>query len=77
MFYAVYTSFLLFQLGISTLAPILSDRVRYPRYYRINPPDKKLSTARIELLKFFKWKKVSTIHKASENFYEVIIIENV
>ncbi|XP_052778520.1 gamma-aminobutyric acid type B receptor subunit 1-like [Mya arenaria] len=59
------------QLSYGSSSPILSDRKRYPRFFRITTPDQKLNEARLEIMKTFGWVKVATIHHAQEFFSAV------
>ena len=46
----------------------LSDRKKYPLFYRTYPTDDKFNPARIALLKHFNWSRVATIHENHELF---------
>ncbi|XP_053374069.1 gamma-aminobutyric acid type B receptor subunit 1-like [Mercenaria mercenaria] len=56
------------QFSYSSPSPILSDRNRFPYFFRIGTPDQKMNLARIALMREFDWKKVATIHQALEFF---------
>lgn len=58
----------IFQLGFGTSSPVLSDKTRFPKFYRIIPPDNNKNTARIGLMEEFNWSKIATIHHSSEFF---------
>ncbi|XP_053374068.1 gamma-aminobutyric acid type B receptor subunit 1-like [Mercenaria mercenaria] len=60
------------QFSYSSPSPILSDRNRFPYFFRIGTPDQKMNLARIALMREFDWKKVATIHQALE-FFSVVI----
>ncbi|XP_060600012.1 gamma-aminobutyric acid type B receptor subunit 1-like [Ruditapes philippinarum] len=60
------------QFSYGSSSPILSDRKRFPRFFRIALPDQKLNPARIDLMRTFNWKKVATINQALE-FFSVVI----
>ncbi|XP_045169675.1 gamma-aminobutyric acid type B receptor subunit 1-like [Mercenaria mercenaria] len=60
------------QLSYESSSPVLSDRARFPRFFRLYPPDQKLNIARIALMKQFNWKRVATINEAKEYFSAVI-----
>ena len=50
---------------------VLSDIERFPKLYRMLPPDVKMNRGRIGLMKAFGWSKISTIHQASAAFSKV------
>ena len=52
-------------------SPILSDRNRFPNFFRLVGPDQKLNAAKIAMMKKFNWKKVATINQALE-FFSVV-----
>ncbi|XP_053374067.1 gamma-aminobutyric acid type B receptor subunit 1-like [Mercenaria mercenaria] len=56
------------QLSYGSPSPILSNRNRFPYFFRIGTPDQKMNLARIALIREFGWKKVATIHQALEFF---------
>ncbi|XP_052793446.1 gamma-aminobutyric acid type B receptor subunit 1-like [Mya arenaria] len=56
------------QLSYGSSSPILSDRKRFPKFFRIATPDQMVNEARIQLMREFNWKKVATIHQALEVF---------
>ncbi|XP_053374076.1 gamma-aminobutyric acid type B receptor subunit 2-like [Mercenaria mercenaria] len=60
------------QFSCGSSSPVLSDRKRFPRFFRITLPDQKHKTARIDLMRAFDWKKVATINQALEFFSAVI-----
>ncbi|XP_053401138.1 gamma-aminobutyric acid type B receptor subunit 1-like isoform X2 [Mercenaria mercenaria] len=59
------------QFSYSSSSPILSDRKRFPKFFRLALPDQKLNPARIDLMNEFKWQKVATINQALEFFSSV------
>ncbi|KAL5009805.1 hypothetical protein ScPMuIL_012110 [Solemya velum] len=59
------------QISYGSSSPILSNRKRFPRFFRLAPPDTTLNPARITLLKYYNWKRVATIHQALEFFSAV------
>ncbi|XP_052793391.1 gamma-aminobutyric acid type B receptor subunit 1-like [Mya arenaria] len=59
------------QLSYGSSSPILSDRKRFPKFFRIATPDQMVNEARIQLMREFNWKKVATIHQALE-FFSVV-----
>ena len=56
------------QIAWGSASPVLSDRKRFPNFYRVIAPDQKLNPAKIALLEEFNWKKVATINQALEFF---------
>ncbi|XP_045213752.2 gamma-aminobutyric acid type B receptor subunit 1-like isoform X2 [Mercenaria mercenaria] len=60
------------QLSYSSSSPILSDRKRFPKFFRLTLPDQKHNPARIDLMNEFNWKKVATINQALEFFSSVM-----
>ncbi|XP_072047142.1 gamma-aminobutyric acid type B receptor subunit 1-like [Amphiura filiformis] len=49
-------------------SPALSNRVKYPLFYRTYPTEKSLNPARIAIMKEFGWTRVATIHENYELF---------
>ncbi|XP_045169714.2 gamma-aminobutyric acid type B receptor subunit 1-like [Mercenaria mercenaria] len=60
------------QISFASTSPALSDRKRFPRFFRIGIPDQKLNPAKVDLMRQFNWKKVATINQAMEFFSTVI-----
>ncbi|KAL4221902.1 Gamma-aminobutyric acid type B receptor subunit 1 [Mactra antiquata] len=56
------------QFAYGSSSPVLSNRERFPKFFRIVAPDQKLNQARIDILKLFNWKRVATINQALEFF---------
>ena len=65
---------LVFQLSYGSASPILSDRKRFPNFFRLGGPDQKLNPAKIALLNEFNWRRVATINQALEFFSVVSFI---
>ncbi|KAH3817973.1 hypothetical protein DPMN_119558 [Dreissena polymorpha] len=60
------------QLSFGSSSPILSDRTRFPKFYRLAVPDQKLNDLRIHMMKnLFNWNIAATIHQAEE-FFSVV-----
>ncbi|KAH3769086.1 hypothetical protein DPMN_170333, partial [Dreissena polymorpha] len=60
------------QLSPGSSSPILSDRIRFPKYYRLAMPDQQLNDLRIHMMKsLFNWKIAATLHQALE-FFSVV-----
>lgn len=69
---SVSTYLLIFsKFSYGSSSPILSDRKRFPRFFRLALPDQKLNPARIDLMKTFNWQRVATINQAME-FFSVV-----
>ena len=56
------------QLAYGASSPTLSDRKRFPNFFRVSGPDQKLNPAKIALMREFNWRKVATINQALEFF---------
>jgi len=56
----MYFSFLL-QVSYGDTNPILSDRKKYPNFYRTVPSDADFNLARIRLLQHYGWTRVGTL----------------
>nr|XP_006815500.1 PREDICTED: gamma-aminobutyric acid type B receptor subunit 1-like [Saccoglossus kowalevskii] len=55
-------------LSYSAASSALSNRERYPTYFRTYLPDTALNPARVRLMKDFGWTRVATIHENYELF---------
>ncbi|XP_072048870.1 gamma-aminobutyric acid type B receptor subunit 1-like [Amphiura filiformis] len=55
-------------MSYSASSPSLSNRVQYPYFYRTIMPDTMFNPARIQLIKYFGWTRVATIHENYEIF---------
>lgn len=64
----------LFQLSYASSSPILSDRKRFPNFFRLTGPDQQLNPAKVAMMKKFNWNKVATINQALELFSLVNIM---
>ena len=62
-----------FQISYGSSSPILSNRKRFPNFFRLVMPDQKLNAAKIAMMKKYNWKKVATINQALE-FFSVVCI---
>ncbi|XP_052256428.1 gamma-aminobutyric acid type B receptor subunit 1-like [Dreissena polymorpha] len=62
------------QLSYGATSPILSDRARFKRLFRLSAPDQSMNPTRVSLLRAFNWKRVAIIHEALE-FFSVSINE--
>ena len=63
-----------FQITYGGASPLLSDRERYPRMFKLEAPDSRFNLARIELARQFNWKKVATLNVALDYFSAVSTI---
>ena len=70
MYSNIFTSSL-FQLTYGGASPLLSDRTRFPRLFRLVAPDSRYNLARIALARHFNWKKIATINVALDYFSAV------
>ncbi|XP_055958259.1 gamma-aminobutyric acid type B receptor subunit 1 [Patella vulgata] len=61
----------LVQFSYVSLSPALSDKARFPRFFRTTAPDVVVNPARIDIFKQFGWTKISTIHQSFELFAAV------
>ncbi|XP_071114631.1 gamma-aminobutyric acid type B receptor subunit 1-like [Haliotis cracherodii] len=58
----------LVQISWGSISPALSDKTKFPRFFRANPPEVEVNPARIQLFKRFNWHKIATIHESYELF---------
>ncbi|XP_013415617.1 gamma-aminobutyric acid type B receptor subunit 2 [Lingula anatina] len=49
------------QISYADTNPVLSDNAAYPNFFRTIPSDTDFNSARIQLLRKFRWKKVATL----------------
>ncbi|XP_052233278.1 gamma-aminobutyric acid type B receptor subunit 1-like [Dreissena polymorpha] len=56
------------QLSYASTSPILSDRARFKRLFRLGAPDQSMNPTRVNLLGAFNWHRVAIIHEALEFF---------
>ena len=50
------------QVSFASTSPILSNRTRFPYFYRTVPPDNFQTQAMIDLIRYFNWTQVSIIY---------------
>ena len=62
---------MLFQLGYGGASPLLSDRRRFPRWFRLVSPDTRYNLVRVALARAFGWKRLATINPALDYFSAV------
>ena len=53
--------FIFFQVGYSTSSPSLSNKEKFPLYFRTSTTEIMENPSRLALLKYFKWKRVALI----------------
>ena len=68
-------------MSYSAASSALSNREKYPYFYRTYMPDAAVNPARVRLMKDFGWQRVATIHYNHELFslvsstlYDLIIL---
>ena len=49
-------------------SPALSEREKYPTFYRLAPADSSYNAARKTFLQYFRWKAVAALHEDVETF---------
>ncbi|XP_022105910.1 gamma-aminobutyric acid type B receptor subunit 1-like isoform X2 [Acanthaster planci] len=58
----------LLQLSYAASSPELSNRLMYPRFFRMTPTDSALNVVRLAVIKKFNWTKVATLHQSRDIF---------
>nr|XP_006819249.1 PREDICTED: uncharacterized protein LOC100371470 [Saccoglossus kowalevskii] len=58
----------LLQLSYSSASPKLSDRTLFKKFFRVFPPEKVLNAVKYDMLKYFGWTKVGTLHQTVDLF---------
>lgn len=66
-------SFLLCQISPTASSPSLSNRKRYPSFFRIIPSETLLNPPYVSIMRYFNWTRVATIHQNHELFALVSI----
>ena len=61
----------LLQISYVSASPSLTDKKRFPRFFRVSSPDQLVNPARIEMMKEFNWHRVATIHESTDLFSKV------
>ncbi|XP_078359757.1 gamma-aminobutyric acid type B receptor subunit 1-like isoform X1 [Oculina patagonica] len=56
------------QIGFSNSSPLLSSKLVFPLYFRINPSEKFSNLGRIAILRRFKWNKVAILQQNNDVF---------
>jgi len=54
--------------GFSAASPRLSDKIRYPLFFRINAPETILNKAIVTLLRRFGWKQIAIVKQDEDLF---------
>ena len=60
-----------FQLGFSAASSSLSDKRRYPLFFRVNGPEFTLYKAAVSLLHRFNWKRIAIVKQDEDLFNDV------
>lgn len=60
--------------GYGASSPALSDRVRFPTFFRTHPSATIHNPTRVKLFKKFKWSRIAIIIEAEEVFVTVILL---
>ncbi|XP_014678782.1 PREDICTED: gamma-aminobutyric acid type B receptor subunit 2-like [Priapulus caudatus] len=58
----------LMQVTPTSASPALSDRKRFPKFFRTATSDLNMNAARIELMKYMGWKRIAIIQESQEIF---------
>ncbi|XP_077989812.1 gamma-aminobutyric acid type B receptor subunit 1-like [Glandiceps talaboti] len=58
----------LLQLSYSSASPKLSDRSLFPKFFRVFPAEKVLNVVKYDMLKYFGWTNVGTLHQTVDLF---------
>ncbi|XP_043920522.1 gamma-aminobutyric acid type B receptor subunit 2 isoform X2 [Protopterus annectens] len=61
----------LVQLSFAATTPVLTDRKKYPNFFRTVPSDNAVNPAVVKFLKHFHWKRVGTLTQDVQRFSEV------
>ncbi|CAH1790060.1 unnamed protein product [Owenia fusiformis] len=59
------------QISYASVSPALSDKTRFPKFFRVSAPDVTVNPSRIEIMKQFNWNRIATIHQSLELFSAV------
>ena len=62
---------ILLQLSYGASSPALSDRTRFPTFFRTHPSANVHNPVRLKLFRKFGWKKIAIIQEAEEVFVSV------
>ncbi|XP_070566247.1 gamma-aminobutyric acid type B receptor subunit 2-like isoform X2 [Ptychodera flava] len=61
-------SWKLIQMSYANTEPFLSEREKYPTFFRTVPSEADFNPAKLKLLDHFNWTRVATIHQDTPNF---------
>ena len=62
-------------MSYGSVSPALSDKSRYPKFFRTSSSDVGMNPVRIAMMKQFNWKRVATISESLEIFTKVNFTE--
>lgn len=60
-----------FQLSWGASSPLLSDNEKFPRFFRVVAPETKANVAKVELARYFGWKRIATLNVALDYYSSV------
>lgn len=58
-------------MGFSAATPRLSDKTRFPLFFRINAQENILNKAVVSLLRRFNWKRIAIVKQDEDLFNDV------
>lgn len=67
-----WITFCLYQVSPLALSDGLSDRTKYPRFYRLCPSDITMVPARVFLMEFFGWTKAALLHQNGNELFSTV-----
>lgn len=67
----VFISLLVSQLSYGSSSPALSNRQRFPTFFRTHPSATLHNPTRVQLFQKWKWTKIATIQQTTEVFTSV------
>lgn len=59
------------QVSFGSSSPSLSDKNRFPRFYRTIPSEIQVNSLRLAIMRTFNWTRVATLHN-TENVFSVV-----
>ena len=63
---------ILYQIGYSTTSPLLSDKARFPLFFRTSPSETLTNPAIVAVLQVFGWKRIAIIVENGNIFSQVL-----
>jgi len=63
------------QVGYGASSFYLSDKKKFPLFFRTNPPEKGQNLGRLAVLHHFKWKRIAILTE-KEPYYEAVSNKN-